>query len=68
MRRVSCVLEDAPGALKIPFRLTQADLANMIGTTRVQVNQVLAAGKSARSSASKIRGFTCWMPRCCARW
>lgn len=35
----------APHALKIPFRLTQVDLANMIGATRVQVNQVFSQWK-----------------------
>ncbi len=38
-------LEDAPQAIEIPFRLTQSDLANMIGATRVQVNQVIHGWK-----------------------
>lgn len=41
----ACAFEDAPGATEIPFRLTQADLANMIGATRVQVNQVFHGWK-----------------------
>lgn len=40
--------EDAPGAIEIPFRLTQADLANMIAATRVQVNQVFCLWKKRR--------------------
>lgn len=37
--------EDEPHAMEIPFRLTQIDLASMIGATRVQVNQVFHAWK-----------------------
>jgi len=33
------------GAIVIPFRLTQGDLASLIGATRVRVNQVIATYK-----------------------
>jgi CRP/FNR family cyclic AMP-dependent transcriptional regulator len=33
------------GDVRIPFRLTQSDLASLIGATRVRVNQVIAAYK-----------------------
>jgi CRP/FNR family cyclic AMP-dependent transcriptional regulator len=34
-------VEDADGDVRIPLRLTQGDLASLIGATRVRVNQVL---------------------------
>ena len=37
--------EGADGAVRIPLRLTQSDLASLIGATRVRVNQVLVAFK-----------------------
>ena len=37
--------ECADGNILIPFRLTQSDLASLIGATRVRVNQVIAAYK-----------------------
>lgn len=37
--------EDADGGIVIPFRLTQSDLAGLIGATRVRVNQVIASYK-----------------------
>lgn len=38
-------LPSAHHAIEIPFHLTQADLASMIGATRVQVNQVFCQWK-----------------------
>jgi CRP/FNR family cyclic AMP-dependent transcriptional regulator len=38
--------EPAPGgALRIPIRLTQSDLAGLVGASRVRINQVLVAYK-----------------------
>lgn len=37
--------ENAEGQIVLPFRLTQSDLASLIGATRVRVNQVIAAYK-----------------------
>lgn len=37
--------ESMDGKTVIPFRLTQSDLASLIGATRVRVNQVIAAYK-----------------------
>lgn len=37
--------ENAGGTTLIPFRLTQSDLAGLIGATRVRVNQVISAYK-----------------------
>lgn len=37
--------ESAGGKILIPFRLTQSDLAGLIGATRVRVNQVIASYK-----------------------
>ena len=37
--------ENGGGEVAIPFRLTQSDLANLVGATRVRVNQVVAAYK-----------------------
>lgn len=37
--------EGADGNILIPFRLTQSDLASLIGATRVRVNQVIATYK-----------------------
>jgi CRP/FNR family cyclic AMP-dependent transcriptional regulator len=34
--------ETEPGAILIPLRLTQSDLASLVGASRVRVNQVLA--------------------------
>ncbi len=48
-------IEDAPHAIQIPFRLTQADLANMIGATRVQVNQI-SKGWKRRNLVSIVNG------------
>lgn len=36
---------NANGELLIPFRLTQSDLASLVGATRARVNQVIAAYK-----------------------
>ncbi|MGH9937040.1 MAG: Crp/Fnr family transcriptional regulator [Blastocatellia bacterium] len=36
---------NANGEVLIPFRLTQSDLASLVGATRVRVNQVIAAYK-----------------------
>lgn len=40
--------ETAEGDVVIPFRLTQSDLASLVGATRVRVNQVIAAYKQRR--------------------
>jgi CRP/FNR family cyclic AMP-dependent transcriptional regulator len=36
---------DANGRVTIPLRLTQGDLANLVGATRVRVNEVLVGFK-----------------------
>lgn len=40
---------DAGGETRIPVRLTQGDLANLVGASRVRVNQVLVSYKRRRS-------------------
>jgi CRP/FNR family cyclic AMP-dependent transcriptional regulator len=39
---------DSAGGLEIPFRLTQSDLADLVGASRVRVNQILVAYKRHR--------------------
>jgi CRP/FNR family cyclic AMP-dependent transcriptional regulator len=40
--------ERTPDGVRIPIRLTQSDIAGLIGATRVRVNQVIAAFKESR--------------------
>lgn len=41
--------EPAIGGVRIPLRLTQGDLANLVGATRVRVNEVLVGFKRRRA-------------------
>ncbi len=37
--------EEVPGGVRIPFRLTQTDIADLVGASRVRVNQALGFHK-----------------------